>query len=221
MREGESEPKEITVVRDVIEIPTLDTENRTDGIFVIKLYNFYEKSPLFFQKALTEFANSGKSKLILDLRGNPGGYLDAAVDMASWFLPTGKTIVSEDFGTTVSGRIHRSKGYDIFSDELQMVVLVDGGSASASEILAGALSEHGVAKLVGTQTYGKGSVQEVVKVTKDTSLKITVAKWLTPKGVSISEKGLTPDYVIPVTKADITKKIDPQLAKAVQILLQQ
>jgi carboxyl-terminal processing protease len=102
-----------------------------------------------------------------------------------------------------------------------MVILVDNGSASASEILAGSLNEHGIAKLVGTQTYGKGSVQELVKVTDATSLKITVAKWLTPKGVSISEKGLTPDYVLPITKADIAKKKDPQLAKAVQLLLQQ
>jgi len=220
-RDGDKEPQEIKIVRDVIELPTLDTEKRADGIFVIKLYNFSEHSPELFQKALIAFADSGSTKLLLDLRGNPGGYLDAAVDMASWFLPVGKIVVSEDFGGNAEPRIYRSKGYDIFNEELRMVILVDNGSASASEILAGSLNEHGVAKLVGTQTYGKGSVQELVKVTDTTSLKITVAKWLTPKGISISEKGLTPDYLIPVTKADIAKKKDPQLAKAVQLLLQQ
>jgi carboxyl-terminal processing protease len=220
-RDGDKEPQEIKIVRDVIELPTLDTEKRSDGIFVIKLYNFSEHSPELFQKALIAFADSGSTKLLLDLRGNPGGYLDAAVDMASWFLPVGKIVVSEDFGGNAEPRIYRSKGYDIFNEELRMVILVDNGSASASEILAGSLNEHGVAKLVGTQTYGKGSVQELVKVTDTTSLKITVAKWLTPKGISISEKGLTPDYLIPVTKADIAKKKDPQLAKAVQLLLQQ
>ena len=218
-REGLKQPKEVTVVRDTINIPTLDTEKRADGIFVIKLYSFSANSANLFRKAIKQFVDSGSDKLLLDLRGNPGGYLDAAVDMGSWFLPAGKTIVTEDYGNNKTPEIYRSKGYDIFNDKLKFVILMDGGSASASEILAGAMQDNGLAKLVGSQSFGKGSVQEVVNITPDTILKITVAKWLTPKGTSISEKGLTPDYPVEITQQDIDAKKDPQLDKAVELLL--
>jgi carboxyl-terminal processing protease len=220
-RDGEKNPREVKIVRDVINIPTLDTELRKDGIFVIKLYSFSENSANLFRDAMKQFSTSGSDKLLLDLRGNPGGYLDAAVDMASWFLPAGDTVVTEDYGTNKTPDIHRSKGYDIFTNKLKFVILMDGGSASASEILAGAMQDHGKAKLVGAQSFGKGSVQEVVNVTSDTILKITVAKWLTPNGTSISEKGLTPDYPVEITQKDVDAKIDPQLNKAVQLLLTQ
>ena len=124
----------------------------------------------------------------------------------------------EDFGDKADKQIHRSLGYDIFTDKVKIVILVDQGSASASEIMAGALHDNGVAILVGEKTYGKGSVQEVIPITKDTSAKITVAKWLTPNGISISKEGITPDVVVPITDKDITAKIDPQMAKAVEIL---
>ena len=139
--------------------------------------------------------------------------------MASFFLPAGKAIVREDFGEKEEEVIYRSRGYDIFNENLKMVVLIDGGSASASEILAGALSEHSKAKLVGTKTFGKGSVQELLPITSDTSLKVTVARWLTPSGKSISKEGLMPDYVVETTEADTTGDRDPQMEKAVQILL--
>lgn len=99
-----------------------------------------------------------------------------------------------------------------------MMILVNGGSASAAEILSGALQEHGIAKLVGTQTFGKGSVQQLMQITPDTSLKITIAKWLTPNGISISQSGLTPDYVVPMTDTDIEAGKDPQMAKAISLL---
>jgi len=222
-RDGEKEPLEISVVRAAIEIPTLETEKRKDGIFVIRLFSFTAKSPELFRGALREFvafnnANPNNDKLILDLRGNPGGYLDAAVDMASWFLPVGSVVVKEDFGSKGEGQVHRSSGYNIFNKNLKFVILVDGGSASASEILAGALSEHGVAKLVGDKTFGKGSVQEVVPLTDNTFLKITVARWLTPNSKSINENGLTPEYVVKVTKEDLDKKRDAQMEKAIEVL---
>ncbi|MEK7190448.1 MAG: S41 family peptidase [Patescibacteria group bacterium] len=219
-REGNKEPIEIKIVRDTINIPTLDTEMRNDGIFVIKLYSFSANSASLFRNAIKQFVDSGKDKLLLDLRGNPGGYLDAAVDMASWFLPGGKVIVTEDYGENKTSEIFRSRGYDIFNDKLKFVILIDGGSASASEILAGAIQDHKRAKLVGTQSFGKGSVQEIVDVTSDTILKITVAKWLTPNGTSISDKGLTPDYPVEITQKDLDAKIDPQMDKAVEILSQ-
>ncbi len=219
LREGDKQPQEIKIVRDTINIPTLDTELRSDGIFVIKLYSFSANSANLFRNAMKEFVDSGSGKLLLDLRGNPGGYLNATIDMASWFLKSGKVVVTEDYGGNRPPEIFRSKGYDIFTDKLKFVILIDGGSASASEILAGAMQDHGKALLVGTQSFGKGSVQEVVDITPDTILKITVARWLTPNGISISEKGLTPDYIVEITPADFEAKKDPQMDKAVELLL--
>jgi carboxyl-terminal processing protease len=218
LREGKKEPFTISVVRDVINIPTLDTNLRPDGIFVIRLYNFSATSPNLFRNALRQFVNAHTDKLILDLRGNPGGYLEAAVDMASWFLPTGDVVVREDYGKGKEEDISRSRGYDIFNKNLKMIILIDKGSASASEILAGALSEHGVAKLVGEKSFGKGSVQELINLTPDTALKVTVARWLTPNGKSISDGGLTPDVEVPMTADDVAAGKDPQMDKASEIL---
>ena len=216
--EGDTEPHEVKIIRDTINIPTLDTELRKDGIFVIRLYLFSENSVNLFRKAIKQFTETGSDKLILDLRGNPGGYLLSAVDMASWFLPEGKVVVTEDDGKNPN--VSRSRGYNLFSDKLKLVVLIDGGSASASEILAGALSDHGRAKLVGEKSFGKGSVQEAINLTSDTLLKITRAKWLTPNGKTIAEVGLTPDYKVEFTRQDAIDKKDPQLDKAVELLLQ-
>ncbi|MCX6752185.1 MAG: S41 family peptidase [Candidatus Nomurabacteria bacterium] len=218
-REGNKDPIEVRIVRDTINVPTLDTELRPDGIFVIKLYSFSANSADLFRNAMKSFVESKTDKLILDLRGNPGGYLDSAVDISSWFLPSGKTVVTEDYGNNQKPEIFRSKGYNIFNDKLKFVILINGGSASASEIVAGAMQDNGRAKLVGSQSYGKGSVQEAIKITPDTFLKITVAKWLTPNGTSISEKGLTPDYPVEITQKDLDAKKDPQLDKAVEVLL--
>lgn len=218
-RDGEDELLEIKVIRDIIDIPTITSELRSDNVFVIELFNFSGVSPNLFRNSLREFVVSGTNRLILDLRGNPGGFLEAAVDMASWFLPTGEIVLQEDFGGNAKLKIHRSKGYDIFNDNLRMVILIDGGSASASEILAGALREHGVATLVGDTSFGKGSVQELIKITSDTSLKVTIARWLTPHGTSISHGGLTPDVLVEITSEDINADRDPQLEKAVQLLL--
>lgn len=235
LREGKTDPFELKVVRDVIDIPTLDFELkpgkiatagegdsgsglRSDGVFVIKLYSFSANSPQLFRSALRQFVESGSNKLLLDLRGNPGGFLDAAIDMASWFLPAGKVVVTEDAGGKDDSKIHRSKGYDVFNKNLKMVILVNNGSASASEILAGALQEHKIAKLVGTRTFGKGSVQELIKITPETSLKVTVARWFTPNGLSISAGGLTPDVEVKLTQEDLEKKKDPQMDKALQLL---
>ena len=219
-RNGEREPFDIEVVRDVIDIPTIDTKELPGGIFVIELYIFSAQSPNLFRVALREFILSDNDKLILDLRGNPGGYLEAALDMASWFLPPSKVVVREDFGQSRDEKVYRSKGYDIFSENLKFVILVDRGSASASEILAGALAEHSRAILVGDQTFGKGSVQELVNITSRTSLKITIARWLTPNGLSISQDGIKPEFLVKYSTADREAGRDPQLEKAIEILTQ-
>ncbi len=217
-RTGVKEPFEVSIIRDTISLPVIATEVIGGDVFKIDLYSFSENSPNLFRGALREFITSGADKLILDLRGNPGGYLEASIDMASWFLSSSKVVVSEDFGGRQEARHYRSRGYDIFKDDLKFVILVDKGSASASEILAGALEEHGRAILVGETTFGKGSVQELIDITPETSLKVTVARWLTPNGTSISEKGITPEYVVPYTASDRTAGKDPQLEKALEIL---
>ncbi len=218
-REGAENPIEIKIVRDVINIPTIETKmDQANNIFTIKLYSFSAQSASLFRNALRDFVNSKSNKLILDLRGNPGGFLDSAVDMASWFLPPGKTVVMEDYGNGKTQVAERSKGYNIFNDNLRMVILIDGGSASASEILAGALSEYGKAKLVGTKSFGKGSVQEYIKLNDETALKVTVARWLTPNGNSISEGGLTPDVEVKLTAEDVIAGRDLQMNKAIELL---
>ncbi len=217
-RKGEEEFRDITVVRDTISIPTSKTEIR-DDVFVIALYSFNAISELEMQKALREYVNSDKKKLVLDLRGNPGGYLQSAVAIGSYFLPVGKPIVRESFGGDAEEEVYRSSGRELGAHTPEkMVVLIDGGSASASEILAGALQEHGVATLVGTQSFGKGSVQELVSLDDGSSLKVTVARWLTPNGLSISEGGLTPDIVVERTADDRMAEKDPQMDAALEFL---
>ncbi|MBP9803177.1 MAG: S41 family peptidase [Candidatus Pacebacteria bacterium] len=214
LRPNENKPREIKIVRDIITVPTLETEIK-DNAFIIKLYSFTGNSNKLFRDAIKEFSGANTDKLVIDLRGNPGGYLESAVDMASWFLASGKTVLIEDYGEGKEQKIYQSHGYDVFNDNLKLVILIDGGSASASEILAGALRDHNKAKLLGTQSYGKGSVQEVVDIGSDTSLKVTIAKWLTPSGISISKKGLTPDIEI---KRGDDEKIDLQMNKALEVL---
>ncbi len=181
-RDGETEFREFTIVRDTIVIPTSKVEER-DGVFIIALYSFNALAEAEMQNALRAFVRSGSEKLILDLRGNPGGYLESAVGIASYFLPLGKVVVRENFGEGLSEELYRSSCRELGSSApKKMVVLINGGSASASEILAGALKEHGVATLIGETTFGKGSVQELIELADGSSLKITIARWLTPNG---------------------------------------
>lgn len=216
-REGETKPLEISVTRDVINLPTIETEELEGGIFLIRVFNFSANAPLLFRDALRDFVESGRTKLIIDLRGNPGGYLDAAVDMASWFLPAGRVVVTEDYGGNARNVVHRSRGYNIFNGNLQVVILMDRGSASASEILIDALHHWKGFKTVGTASFGKGSVQELVDITEDTALKITVARWVGPGGEPIPNEGLEPDYLVEMPD-EPKEGEDPQLAKAIELL---
>lgn len=217
VRKDEPKPLDIKIVREEIKIPTLDTETK-DGVFIVRLYNFSQESPELFKKAMDDFLKSGTQYLVLDLRGNPGGYLEAAVQMASFFLPAGKDIVVEKKGMAKDGTTsHKSYGYNAFNANLRMAILLDEGSASASEILAGALKDYNVAKIFGTKSFGKGSVQELINLKDGSSLKVTVAKWYTPNGVSISEHGIVPDYPVALDVAAFKKdKTDTQLNKAIK-----
>lgn len=228
LRNGDDDPKTISVTRDTITVPVIDTEIERvtikegkapliipSDIFVLRLHNFSENSALRFRDAVRKMALGGQQKLILDLRNNPGGFLESSVQMASFFLSQGMPIVQEDYGHG-EVRVHRSYGYNVFHN-LPMVILVNQGSASASEILAGALQDYGLAKLVGEKTFGKGSVQEVLSL-GDTAIKITVAKWLTPNNRSISEGGLMPDYEIKTKSEDLDAGKDAVMEKAVELL---
>jgi carboxyl-terminal processing protease len=217
-REGDTEFREFTIVRDLIVIPTSKLEER-DGVFIISLYSFNALAEAEMQTALRAFVRSGKEKLIIDLRGNPGGYLESAVNIASYFLPLGKVVVRENFGGDTEEQLYRSSGKELGKNApKQLVVLIDGGSASASEILAGALKEHGAATLIGETTFGKGSVQELVELGDGSSVKVTIARWLTPNGTSISEGGLAPDIEVEITPEDREAERDPQLEAAIEYL---
>jgi carboxyl-terminal processing protease len=218
MRAGWSAPQTFKITRAIINVPIVTTSTEPGGIYVIAVTQFTSNAPDLFRTALRSFVASGDNKLVLDLRGNPGGYLDAAVDMASWFLPTGDVIVTEDYDGHQSNIVHRSLGYDIFNSNLKAVILVDGGSASASEIFSDALRYYGVAKLVGTNTYGKGVVQELFPVTDTTSIKVTVARWLGPDGLQIPHTGLVPDVFSATPTSTPANGDDPQMDAAVQVL---
>ncbi len=218
-REGIDTPFEVKIVRDTIDLPTLTKKfDQYTNIYTIKIYSFSEEVAELFKQAMAEFQSSGSKRLIIDLRGNPGGYLESAVQIASYFVPEGKIIVSQDYGKKREQEFLRSVGYSVLPPQTKVVVLVDGGSASASEILAGALQDYNLATIVGQKTFGKGSVQEYLKVTPTTGLKVTIARWLTPLGRSISVSGLVPDVEVKNTEEDMKKKTDIQYQKAVEIL---
>lgn len=221
-RVGATELKRFTIIRDIVKIPVLETSTK-DDVFIISLYSFTEDSAELFTQALEAFITSGASKLVIDLRNNPGGYLESAVDIASYFLPRGATIVRENSGDNQSEIVHQSKGYTLLEDLPPIAVLINGGSASASEILAGALADYNKAIIVGAQSFGKGSVQQVLPLDDGSALKITIAKWFTPNGVSISEKGITPQVKVtqePVLDKKTNTYSDPILEAALQKLNQ-
>lgn len=209
---------EVTIVRDIIQVPTLaHSYNAENGIYTIELYSFTATANKQFTDALAAFKKSGATKLIIDLRGNPGGYLQSSVQIASRFLPEGEVIVTEDYNGKKENLIHRANGSRSVTAETKIVVLIDKGSASASEIVAGALRDHEVATLIGARSFGKGSVQELVDIGAGT-LKVTVAKWITPSGDSISEGGLTPDIEVERTPEDREAERDPQKDRAIEFL---
>lgn len=216
-RKGFKEPKEITLIRETIQVPVVKWGLKNDNIAYIKIYQFTGNLPNKFQEIASAILKSKSQKIILDLRNNPGGYLEVAADIASWFLPRGEVVAIEDFGKEETQKKYRSTGYKGFQD-FSVVVLINKGSASASEIVAGALRDIKSIKLVGETSFGKGSVQGLERFKDGSSLKVTVAKWLTPSGISISDEGLKPDIKIELTDEDYNTDRDPQLDKAIELL---
>jgi carboxyl-terminal processing protease len=191
--------------------------------FVLQLATFAKSSTDAFVSDLGHFAKSDTPYLIIDLRNNPGGYIDTAVDLASYFLPKGALVVTEKTGAANVPTEHVSLGYPLLgsvaSSSKRIVVLVNRNSASASEILAGALQDHGIAKVVGEQSFGKGSAQTLVDIGDIGSLKITVARWYTPSGRNISHEGITPDIKVDANDPSFASSTDPYMDAATEALL--
>ena len=209
--------KDFTITRDTIIIPAMDWKIINDDVAYIQIYQFDGSLSTDFKKATDQILKSGAKKIILDLRDDPGGYLETAQKIAGYFLASGETVVVEDFGNNKEQKIYKANGnYSL--EKYPTVVLINQGSASASEILAGALRDNRDIQLIGQKSFGKGSVQEVIDLKGGSFLKITIAKWLTPKGTSISEVGLEPDVKVEITNEDAKALKDTQLEKALEII---
>lgn len=216
IRDEEEKPLEIGIIRGLIVIKSVATEMRPDGIMHITVSNFNDDTESLFIAAIQEVLLKDPKGIILDLRNNPGGYLDTAISMASAWVPEGPVVV-EQFGEGVRQEYFALGGAPL--QDFKTVVLINGGSASASEIVAGALRDYEKATLLGEKSFGKGSVQSLRNLSDGSSLKITVAQWLTPEGDYINDKGIEPEIEVEITKEDVDKERDPQLLKAVDLLL--
>ena len=215
-REGWEKPKDITIVREVITIPTLEYEMKGGSIAYVNLYSFNANSESLFRRSMTKALTSGSKGMILDLRDNPGGFLQVAVDLAGWFLPRGTLVVSEKDKTGEMTKLY-SAGNSALK-KFPVVVLINNGSASASEILAGALQDQRKIKLVGETTYGKGTVQQLLPLKDNSSIKVTIANWVLPSGHIIEGEGIQPDFEVKRTEKDFENEKDPQLDKAIEVL---
>lgn len=210
-------PLDVSIVRDEIKIDSVTYEIREDGVGVIEIAMFNEDTVYLFEQAAQAMVKDGVTDLVIDLRNNPGGYFDAAIDLAAYWIEDQTAVMEEVRGERIE---FRADGIARLKD-MNTVVLVNGGSASASEILAGALQDYGFATIVGEQTFGKGSVQEYHELPDGSAVKITVARWLTPLGRSIEKDGITPDAVVEFTLEDFNAGQDPQLEEALDILASQ
>lgn len=207
---------DFTITRDTISIPSVKTEKVSGNIGVIRISRFGEDTTQLVREAAQKFKNENVKGIILDLRGNPGGLLDASVEVASVWLPEGQTILQEKRGEEVI-KTYFAQGNPILNG-VETVVLINEGSASASEIVAGALSDHGAATLIGTKSFGKGSVQEVQELDFGGLLKVTIARWYTPEGINIDENGIKPDKEVKLTDKDVEQDKDPQQKAAINFL---
>lgn len=215
---GEEGLKELSITRDEITNPSVKSEVLPGNIGLIRISRFGESdTTTLTRKAAEDFKAQGVKGVILDLRGNGGGYLAASRDVSSLWLED-KVVVTERAGGKVTETLRSDR--DAPLKDMPTIVLVDGGSASASEIVAGALSDNKAAKLVGEKTFGKGSVQSVEEILSGGQLKVTIAKWYTPNGKNLSKNGLVPDVTVKLTPEDVNAGRDPQKDKAIELLSQ-
>jgi carboxyl-terminal processing protease len=205
------ERKEFEIIRSQINVPSVESEVLEGNIGYIKITRFSDDTADLARKAATDFRAKNVRGVILDLRNNGGGLLSSSVDVAGLWLNE-KIVVQEKRGDKVISSL-KTKNNAVLAG-ITTKVLVNGGSASASEIVAGALADHGVAELVGEKTFGKGSVQEVLNLSNGGILKVTVARWFTPKGKNIDKEGIKPNVEVKLTEDDYNQDRDPQLNRA-------
>lgn len=220
-RKGKDKPFDVKIVRDTIQIKSVKWKfkevtinNQKKTVVIITMSEFGDDTKSLFNKAVNEVLTHNVSGIVLDLRNNPGGYLQTAVDIASNWVKSGDIVVSEAHSDGTSEK-YNAQGNPRLAG-IKTIVLINGGSASAAEILSGALHDHNIAKLIGEKSFGKGSVQELVDLPGGSAVKVTVAKWITPGGVNLNHNGLDPDIKVALTEDDINAKKDPQLDKAIE-----
>lgn len=216
---GDSEPVEITIVREVIELDSVYVDILPDNIAYVQITHFASDTDIELSGALEDSITSGAEGIILDLRSNPGGYLHVVVNIADEFLDKGVVLYEADDKDNVIEEFKSKDGG--LAIDIPLAVLINGGSASGSEVLAGALQDRNRAPLIGTQTFGKGSVNVLLSLSDGSALYITTARWLTPDGSMIEGIGLTPDIEVEITEDDIIADIDPQLDAAINYLQSQ
>ena len=216
-REDLEDNLEISVVRDTIKIPNIEWNKEGDDIAYIAFSHFTETAAADFENVAHEILQSDSKRIILDLRNNPGGFLEIAVDIAGWFMEPEEIVLIEERRRESNTKSYKTSGSAALSD-FPLVVLINEGSASAAEILAGALRDNRGISLIGGTTFGKGSVQELVNLSDGSSIKITIAKWLTPNGTSIEDNGLAPDIVVEMTQEIFDTDGDVQLQRAIEVV---
>lgn len=220
IRQGESEPIKLTIERRTVEVPTISYEMLDDKVGYIQIAEFDEVTGPQFRSAIEDLDKQGMKGLVIDLRNNPGGLLDTVCDMLDRMLPEGLIVYTEDKNGT---RTEEVKSTADESFDKPLVVMINGNSASASEVFAGAIQDYGVGTILGTTSFGKGIVQSVIPLSDGSGVKVTVSKYYTPKGRNIHEIGIEPDVVVELkdelkTKVTIDKSEDNQLQEAIKII---
>lgn len=221
-REGRIQTFDVKIKRDQIVIKSVKWEVKIikngDGkekkVGLLTVTRFGDDTSQLFSRGVQELLGKNIDSLVLDLRSNPGGYLETAVDLASYWIPKDKMVVTEAHSTGKNVE-YASKGIGALAN-MKTITLINGGSASASEILSGALHDYKLTQLVGEKSFGKGSVQQVLDLPGDSALKVTIAKWLTPSGHNINKEGIAPDLEVKLSEDDIKNQKDPQLDKALE-----
>lgn len=214
LRGADNEEVTVTATRDTVEAQTVKYEMMDSQIGYVAVSEFDSVTYEQYQKALEDLEGQGMKGLVVDLRNNPGGNLNTVCDMLDLMLPKGLIVYTED----KDGNRQEASSDDEKQFKLPLAVLVNGNSASASEIYAGAIQDYGIGDIVGTQTYGKGVVQQIFDLNDDTCVKLTIAKYFTPKGRSINGKGITPDVEIEYEADENNPDADNQLDKAVETI---
>jgi carboxyl-terminal processing protease len=218
LRKDTPKPFDVSITREKIIVPSVVGKMADNNIAYIQISTFGENTKQELENSIKELLANNPKGLIIDLRGNGGGLVDAAVDVASQFIKE-DVVMYEQFGDGTLNTKHAKKSG--LARDIPLVVLVNEGTASASEIVAGAIQDYGRAKIVGVKTYGKGSEQNWITLVDDQgAIRVTVAAWLTPLKRQINEVGLTPDYIVELTEEDIKNGKDPQLQKAIELLSQ-